>query len=129
MDWQALVIPIVTALATSGTLAAIINANVSKKLGKEANEIEASKNENSVWEGYSKEIREMLLLERDRFHEERQTIQSQLEDIQQEFKELQGRLSRMERREVKATRYIEKLKDHIWNGRPPPPPQSDFELD
>lgn len=123
MDWQALIIAAVSALATGGTLAAVINARVSKQLGQEANEIEATKTTNTMWEGYSKEIREMFVLERDRFHRERQEVQQQLEDMQGDFKALQGRISTLEQREVKATRYIEQLKDHIWRGLGPPPPE------
>ena len=129
MDWQAIIIPIISALATGGTLAAIINARVSKQLGQEANEIEATKAENSIWEGYSKEIREMFILERDRFHSERQDLQRQLDDINETLDSTRSRVTQLEQREVRATRYIEKLKDHIWHRREPPPPAPDHGLD
>lgn len=129
MDWQALLIPLISALATGGTLAAIITARVSKQLGQEANEIEATKNQNIVWESYSKEIREMFVMERNRFHDERQGMQQQLDRINEKLDATRSRVSELERSQVRATRYIEKLKDHIWQRLPPPPPQPDHDLD
>lgn len=110
--------------------AAIINSSVSRRLGKESNEIEATKNQNADWAAFHEEQRETFKLERDRFDDDRQRWIRSLDTLETRLENTRTRVSNLERRQVVATRYIEKLKDHIWQGHgPPPPPPDKHDLD
>lgn len=129
IDWTTLLLSVVSALSSGGIVSAVYTARKSAEVGAASNEVEASKTLYGSLGEHSKQLQELWQAERDNSRAQAEKFQAQLNALSEKLETTRTRISRMERREVNATRYIEKLKEHIWQGNPPPPPQPDHDLD
>lgn len=127
-EWVTTVMP--WAISAFGVACGIIVARINKSGVRENLILDQVQEERNVAVEHLREARKEMREERTEMRNERAEIKIEREEMRAEREDTARRLAEIERRqqevdarEAAAHAYIGSLRDHITEGRPPPPPE------